>query len=250
MEQLLIQPKFEEVYEEYLRKESIKNFIERYVGKEGWLNASSAGNCYRKHKHKLLGDKAVEPDKKSLFRMRVGDLIHQDIQQALTNRYHDKLVITEMLVEIPKLKVRGYLDILVIDGNKADLKDIKTAAAFSWKRKFGRKENRDPNPSDKYEYQVGTYALGVEASGKGLQVVNMDLVYYKKDDSQFKFVNINNDYKAKAQSYWEETLKICEQDVDKLVPGDTYGVPFESWECNYCLYRNHCPSPFKKDSSR
>jgi CRISPR/Cas system-associated exonuclease Cas4 (RecB family) len=243
---LLTQRNFEDIYEEYLRKEGSKNAIERYVGKGKWFNASNAGHCYRKHKYKMIEAKAESPDKKSLFRMRIGDLVHQDIQTALLKYYKDKLIMTEVEVEIKRLNVRGYLDLVFIDGTEADLKDIKTAAAFAWRRKFGRPENRDPNPSDKYELQVGTYALGLE-DNKGLHVDNMDLIYYKKDDSGIKFVNINIEYKKKAENYWLEVLKACKQDVDKLVPGDEYGVPFESWECNYCQYKALCPSPFKKD---
>jgi len=245
MERILTQEQLEDIYEKYLRNESSKNAIERYIGKTKWFNASSAGHCYRKHKYKSLEEKAESPDRKGLFRMRVGDLIHQDFQTALLKYYDDNIIMTEVEIELIELNVRGYLDIVIIDAKKADLKDIKTSAAYAWKRKFGRLENRDPNPSVKYELQVGTYGLGLEHKLK-LDVVNMDLAYYKKDDSSIKFVNIVGDFKKKAKEYWLETLSVCKQKLDDIIPGEHLGVPFESWECNYCPYKGTCPSPFIK----
>jgi len=209
------------------------------------LSASSAGHCYRKHKYKILGTEIDPIDKKSLFRMRIGDLVHEDIQTALLKYYNDSLIMTEVEVESKKLGVRGFLDIVIIEKQEADLKDIKTSAAYAWTKKFGLKKNREVNSSEKYELQIGTYGLLLEEK-LGLRTVNMDLIYYKKDDSSIRFVNVSGDYKKKAQEYWLETAKMCKQDVDKLVPGDEMGVPFESWEWNYCPYRSKCPSPFKK----
>jgi CRISPR/Cas system-associated exonuclease Cas4 (RecB family) len=248
MARILTQDKLEEIYELYLRKEGTKSWIEKHVDKEEgvWFSASAAGHCYRKHKYKLLKEKAEAPDRKGLFRMRVGDLIHEDFQKALLRYYKDKLVLTELEIELKDLNVRGYLDIVVLDKQEADLKDVKTAAAFAWKRKFGRIQNRDLNQSEKYELQLGTYGLGLEET-KGLQVVNMDLVYYKKDDSGIKFVNISDDYKKKAKEYWEEVSTVCKRDINNIIPGEDVGIPFESWECNYCQYKKVCPSPFKKE---
>jgi len=248
MAKILTQDKFEEVYETYLRKESTKSWVEKHVEKEEsvWFSASSAGHCYRKQKYKLLKEKAEAPDRKGLFRMRIGDLIHEDFQKALLTYYKDHLVLTELEIELKELNVRGYLDILIIDKQEADLKDIKTSAAYAWKRKFGRIENRAPTQSEKYELQLGTYGLGLEET-KGLQLVNMDLIYYKKDDASIKFVNINDGYKEKAKEYWKEVSSVCKQDLDKIIPGEDIGVPFESWECNYCQYKKVCPSPFIKE---
>ncbi len=245
MEQILTQTNLEEVYEDYLRKESNKNAVERYYGKSKWFGASSAGSCYRKQKYKMLGEKTDPIDAKSLYRMRIGTLVHDDFQTALLKYYNNKIIMTEVEVELEDLNVRGYLDILLIDGKKGDLKDIKTSAAFAWRRKFGLYKNRDPNPSEKYELQIGTYALGAEKKFD-IEVVNMDIIYSKKDDSSIRFVNINTDYKEKAKEYWKEVSTVCKQDLKLLEPGEHIGVPFESWECNYCQYKSICPSPFIK----
>jgi CRISPR/Cas system-associated exonuclease Cas4 (RecB family) len=234
-----------EIYEEYLRKENSKNFIERYIGKEGYFNASWAGHCIRKHAYKMLKQEIIPPDRDSLFKMRIGTLVHDDIQKALQKYYNGKgILITEGEIEIPDLNVRGYFDIAEVYGG-IQLNDLKTIAAFAWKRKFGRKENRDPNPSDKYELQLGTYGLGLELK-LGKQIVYMSIIYYKKDDSSFKEVIIIPKYKEKAIEYWKNVLSYCKPDVkiDELTPGDTLGVPYESWECRYCSYMHVCPSPF------
>jgi hypothetical protein len=230
MARILTQDKLEEVYELYLRKEGTKSWIEKHVDKEDgvWFSASSAGSCFRKQKYKLLKEKAIPPDRKGLFRMRVGDLVHEDFQKALLTYYRDYPILTEYEIEIKELNVRGFIDILILDKQNVDIKDVKTSAAFAWKRKFGRVYNRDNNPSEKNELQLGTYGLGLEE--KGLQVVNID-----------------DDYKKKAKEYWQETITICKRELDTIVPGEDIGVPFESWECNYCQYKEVCPSPFKKE---
>ena len=120
-------------------------------------------------------------------------------------------------------------------------------ATYPWKKKFGLKKNREPNPSIKYELQVGTYALGLE-SKLSLPVDNIDITYYKKDDSSFKFVNIDKKYKKKAKEYWEEVATVCKQSLRDIEPGEHLGVPFESWECNYCQYKKYMPfTIYKKD---
>ena len=235
-----------DVYEEYLRKENDKNAVERYIGKGGWFSASNAGGCYRKQAYKTIKEETDIPDQKSLFRMRIGSLIHDDIQRALLKYKHDGILITEGEIEIPELNVRGYFDIAELNGG-IELVDLKTIAAYSWKRKFGRKENRDPSPSNKYELQLGTYGIGLQ-NKIGKDISTMRLIYYKKDDSTFKEIIVPKSYMNQAVEYWQEVNRLClpEPKWDNLVPGEDMGIPFESWECNFCQYKSKCPSPFKK----
>ena len=238
-----------QTYDEYLRKEADKNAIERYIGKEGWFNASWAGHCFRKHVYKMLRQEPLPQDTKSLITMRLGSVLHDDIQSAMLKHWigQDAIVICESEVELPEFNVRGYYDIALVYKNKIHLIDIKTIGSFGWKRKFGLKKNREPNPSEKYELQIATYALGCEAK-YSKPVVNMSLLYYNKDKSDMKEINILNSYKTKAKAYWESVLTYCkpEPKLDDLEPGETYGCPFESWECNYCLFKHVCHSPLIK----
>ena len=76
---------FEEIYHDYLIHKNSVNTEERYKGKEGWYHASGAGLCSRK-----LYFESVEkteptnpPNKSSMRKMRVGTIIHEDIQNSL-----------------------------------------------------------------------------------------------------------------------------------------------------------------------
>jgi hypothetical protein len=250
------------IYEEHLRKESFKNSIERYQGKEKWFGASSAGSCYRKQAYKNMKAEAEAPDAKSLFRMRLGEMVHVDIQQALAKYHHDSLLIFESEIRLPELHVRGFLDIAEIENNTLTIADLKTIAAFAWQKKFGLKKNRATIQSTKYEKQIGTYAegqrrkcakLGIEIKGDP----NLRLIYYKKDDSSFREVDVSPKYIEKALEYWREVNRLVNPggDVDaeplwdNMVPGEDLGCPFESWECNFCAYKKGCPSPFKKEGT-
>lgn len=247
METKLNKEKFMSIYERLLRDENKKNEIERYQGYEKWFSASSAGHCIKKHKFKQLLTEADEIDSNSLYKMRLGTLVHDDIQSAIKLYYNDHIVATEMEIELPELNVRGYLDIGVINDDSIELMDIKTMHSYSWKLKFGREKNRDKNPSTKYELQLGTYALGIQKR-VNKKVNKMTLIYYKKDDSLIKFVDVPLSFMDKAREYWEDVNKMTKKyDINTMVPGEFIDIPVEEWECKFCQYASKCNSPFKGD---
>ena len=77
--------KIGQVYAQYLTAENDKNVQERYVGKEHYYHASGAGKCSRQ-----LYFQSVEkvkptnlPNSTSMRVMRLGTVVHQDIQNSL-----------------------------------------------------------------------------------------------------------------------------------------------------------------------
>jgi len=233
-----------DVYGQYLEKEGIKDYIDRSSGENStWFSASSAGHCYKKHKFKLLKTETDKFPVESLLKMRLGNLFHDDVQKALIKYFKKGFISTEYLIENEDMNVRGFIDILIID-SIIEVDDIKTISSYQYRKKFGRKENRDKVQSDKYELQVGTYAVAMQKK-LGREVNSMNIIYYKKDDSTIKIVPVSHDYKEKALEYWDNVGKECKKEIDELVPGD-YGIPFESWECKFCQYASKCNSPFKK----
>lgn len=232
----------EELYQQYLTDLQKKNFIERYVGKESRFNASSAGRCHKIHWWKYRETEQGDNDFKSMLRMRLGDLVHEDIQNAIL-RYSKVPVLTEYETEIKRLNVGGYADIVILDGKEVEIYDIKTIAAYSYKRKFGRKENREPDPMDNYEYQLGTLGLGFQE--QGFKIRKLGLIYYKKDDSTLKHINVPLKYIKLAEEYWTDILKLAKKDDEPEADG--YPMPVRSWECGYCPYSHVCDTPFKKE---
>ena len=77
--------KIGEQYANYLRQENQKNTNERYVGREHFYHASGTGMCSRKLYFQSV-DK-VKPtnlaNNASMRKMRIGTLLHQDIQNSL-----------------------------------------------------------------------------------------------------------------------------------------------------------------------
>ena len=134
--------------------------------------------------------------------------------------------------------------------------DIKSSSAFKWKKLFGRDYNRDMNPSENYQLQLATYvyALSKELNLDPYEEMKGVLFYYKKDNSDLKWIEIDSNYIDKAIDYWEDvnTYKdeVTKENIEQmLVPGSTLNVPVMNWECNmkYCDFAKHCNSPYLKE---
>ena len=231
----------EEIYHEYLLNEG-KKHKQKYEMYAGWFSASSAGSCHRKQWYKINNYEETAPDVKSSRVMRLGTLVHRDIEKAL-HFYSDKFgfkdakIYSEHRVEIPEINVVGHLDIAV-DADKIYVYDLKTAHSFKWKKIFGR--NVDPKPSVNYQLQLGTYGLGMMnyLDRKGDEV-ELGLIWYKKDDSMMKIQTISDEWIDNAFLYWVELNEALED--DKVPEVGNYNTPIYNWECKYCPYHKiHC----------
>lgn len=243
-----------EIYGEYLANKNYMNQIQRRSlqekdGEKFLRPASWAGHCAKKHKYLEENVIPDTPKYDDLSKLRLGTLIHQDILKSLINNPNLKnipkgtICLIETPVELDVEKVRGSADVVFIRNSEADIKDFKSMSSFPWKRKFGLTKNRDLNPSRKYEFQIGTYALGVNYR-YGVKTTNMEIVYYKKDTSVMKSEGVSLNYIDKAEEYWMDINKICEKKLEEIIPGETMHTPVEQWECNYCPFAYICDSPF------
>ena len=162
-------------YDKFIKDENNKNREERYKGNEHWYHASGAGSCSRKlYYESVLKAEPTNTIKEDALRlMRLGTIVHNDIQRSLTMYSNDvnkeiesnkekesglKFHI-EGEIKIPTLNVRGFYDV-VSENGEVHLFDIKTCASYSWTMKFGRKKQFDP--SIHYELQLGTYGYAVK----------------------------------------------------------------------------------------
>ena len=164
------------------------------------------------------------------------------ISALLNKEYeYDVSFKTEYGVLIEELNVMGSADIVLLDSEgTASVLDIKTTHSYKWKMMFGR--NREKSPSRMYELQLGTYALGVcNQENVNPDSISLYLVYYKKDDSSMKYVDVNPVWMDNAAEYWvtlNETLSLVKEEAD--LPRDTLNVPIENWECRYCQFESIC----------
>ena len=227
--------KIEDIYNEYLQKINDTHH-EKYKDHKGWFSASSAGSCFKKQHLKKIGAEEKPFDKRTMRVLRLGTIVHSDLEKALENYVYDEniKVYTEERIELPEVKVVGHLDVAFQDTQNETLSvcDLKTAHSFKWKKMFGR--NIDPTPSVNYQLQLGTYGIGL---GRRLDIQDVDLsiIWYKKDDSLMKVQPINSIWLDRAYEYWTELNEVLE---DGNVPevGDI-NTPVDNWECNYCPYK-------------
>jgi len=122
-----------EVYDKYIADKNEANRQKRYVGNEKWFHASSAGMCMRKHYFKNVA--GVEPspiDDNTMRLFRMGDMVHEDIQDALTEyaQLNGAKIYIEKEIQLPDVNVRGFLDVLIADDGA--LYDIKTCNSRKW----------------------------------------------------------------------------------------------------------------------
>ena len=218
------------------------------------FHASSAGSCFRKQMYSYYDFPQDTKDDKSYRVLRLGTIVHEDIENALIHygqQTHDGRIYIEHEVEIEPLNLVGTFDVgeMIKDrGNITfNLYDIKTAALFTWSKKFAREIiNRDPKVDMNYKMQLGTYALAMNEK-HDLDKINMYLVWYRKNDSFVRETLVNNKWIDKALEYWTEVNEILEESGKKfeedLTPGIYPGVPARpEWECGYCPYYSICPS--------
>ena len=242
-----------DIYNQYLSEIESDNkskYQEKNPGK--YYRASSAGHCFKKHWYAINGYEGKEMDEKSKRLLRLGTIVHEHIEKAI-NWYSSQLsgdvsvfeydvnLHTEYEILIKELNVMGSSDIVVVDNEKkACVLDIKTTHSYKWKMMFGR--NREPKPSSMYELQLGTYALGVcHQENIKPEDISMYLVYYKKDDSLMRPVEVNNVWMDNAAEYWltlKEVLDMVKEEAD--LPRDSLNGPVEQWECRYCQFEPIC----------
>ena len=252
------------VYHEYLVHLESKR--ERTKNK---FHASSAGSCFRKQMYSYYDFPQDTKDDKSYRILRLGTIVHEDIENALIHygqQTHDGRIYIEHEVEIEPLNLVGTFDVGEMIKDKGNitfnLYDIKTAALYTWSKKFARKINdRDPKVDMNYKMQLGTYALAMNEK-HDLDEINMYLVWYRKNDSFVRETIVNNNWIDKALEYWTEVNEILEEHgkmfEKELIPGVYPSVPPESgydkhginWNCRYCQYYNICPSTFAGKNKR
>ena len=229
-------------------------------------SASSAGSCLKKQYISITPPSLLtvnETEPKSQRIMRLGTVVHADIEEALIlykgilelSSSQDPKLHMEQEIYIPSLNVRGTYDCFLEFPDYGVLIDFKTCGSFPWRKKFGRDK---PNPYDRrYSLQIATYAIGLYEQFK-FDNIYMFLVYYNKDTSIMKSVQVHDEELDKAEAYWRQVIKSSpefsgkefhnvrkgnperfKEYMDKeYLAGIDVGVPFENWECKYCQYNN------------
>ena len=251
-----------EIYAHYLRRENEKNTNERYVGKEHFYHASGTGMCSRKLYFQSV-DKVQPtnlPNNSSMRKMRLGTLVHQDVQNSLLlyNNIYNNIISNKNIsnnnikknneenenqalyevegeIIIDELTVRGFFDIVQNDGESVILYDIKTAADYSYKRIFNSDK---PYTMKHQELQLSTYGYGIKEKYGRLD--GMYLLYYNKNTSVMRYKQVPLSMLNAAYMFWANIKKQHSVGLPNFEDGVS---PVMKWECDYCEFKKHCNPP-------
>ena len=195
------------------------------------FTASDAGLCVGKSWHRREGTEQKLPEDKALIMMKLGDLIHNIIQDAAWGRDPGDAMI-EFFMKDEKLKVCGSLDLYL--NSEKHLIDIKTVHSYKYSLMFGR--NKDKNPSEHHEMQLGTYGMMLEDAGHAVERIS--ILYVNRNDGRMQEKNVNLNYIQHAQDYWE-TINL-EMEYGPEGYDDHFMLPVYDWECKYCSFADNC----------
>jgi CRISPR/Cas system-associated exonuclease Cas4 (RecB family) len=250
-----------EIYSHFLRKENEKNTKERYVGKEHFYHASGTGTCSRKLYFQSV-DKAQPsnlPNNASMRKMRLGTLVHEDVQKSLLlyNNIYNNIINnsnnrnikenietkndsptvykTEGEVMIEELSVRGFYDIVEDGSSGLNLYDIKTAADYSFRKVFNTDK---PYVMQHQELQLATYGYALKEEYGRLD--GMYLLYYNKNTSIMKYKQVPLSMLSSAYMFWANIKKQHSVGLPNFEDGVS---PVMKWECDYCDFKDHCSPP-------
>ena len=261
-------PDIEVLYSGYIDALNEENRKKRYAGKEQYFHGSSAGMCSRKHYfavNKIERTNKAQPTGMRI--MRLGTVLHDDFEKAmnfaiklkkekksskrkerngsnsllslnigpLLSLIKDiKKIHTEKEIKLEQFKVRGHYDMVFeMESGEIFLYDLKTIGSYPYKLKFGR--NAEKTQSIHQELQLATYGLAVLEKFDRLD--GMFLYYYNKDTSRLKQKEVPMTYLNQAEHYWRELNNRLEMGCP---PVEKDVSPVNSWECNYCDWKDHC----------
>ena len=231
----------EEIYASELEREQLIN-RNKYRNHDGWFSASSAGSCFKKLMLRREGVQEPKMDDRVMRLLRLGTVVHEDIQRAIMNSEQmgdtNLTIMMEKRVEIPELNVVGHLDIGILDKKTGNLKvvDIKTCASYKWRMKFGRNPDKKGNPN--YNMQLATYLKALRDETKSDGLASMSLLWYNKDTSAMREEYVELPWIDKAIEYWEELNEYSDESTSEDMVVGSYGVPMENWECRYCGFKD------------
>jgi CRISPR/Cas system-associated exonuclease Cas4 (RecB family) len=229
-----------DIYNLYLLHKNDHNTAVRYRDKS-WFHSSDAGLCIRKHYFSSVSQVEGTPVSGNTQRIfRLGNIVHEDIQNALTwySQIHGLPLLIEKEIYLEDLNVRGYIDLALIDleGDDHVLYDIKTSNLWGWTKMFGKSGE---GARMHHKMQLATYGLWAKLH-YNLDNIKMKLCYYNKNTSIMKEIDVPEEYLGEAYEYWNRVNLLV---ADKTLPEVDLGIsPAYEWECQakYCKFYEVC----------
>ena len=151
-----------------------------------------------------------------------------------------KDIAIEKEIALEDLNVRGFADLVIYtEDNKVYLYDIKSINAWTYRMKFGKAAKANPGSGSIHqELQLATYGIALER--EHMKIDGMYILYYNKDTSNMKQIEVHKDRISDAISFWRQQIENHKNGLPPLEEGVS---PVMEWECRYCEYLSKC----KKD---
>lgn len=218
---------------------------EPYVKKSWWatdLNSCLRGAFYRRKG--LPPISAISPDRMGI--MEVGKIVEEWIVNKV--KQSGNLVAEQLRIEAPEFEASGKVDLILNEGGRPILYEIKSTNSYSFKYKL---KNRDPQPQHKL--QTLFYLWRLRKTGHSeLSEVNFSniegrIIYVSRDDLNRLIIPVNySDIEIKPvieqlqilnDSWKKDELPPVPEQIIYDEERGKWGI---NWVCNFCAYHELC----------
>ena len=218
---------------------------EPYVKKSWWatdLNSCLRGVFYRRKG--LPPTSVIPPGRMGI--MEVGKIVEGWIVDKV--KQSGSLIAEQLRVEAPEYEASGKVDLILDEGGRPVLYEIKSTNSFSFKYKI---KNKEPQPQHKLQTLFYLWRLRKtghpELSGVDFSNLEGRIIYVSRDDLNRLIIPI---------SYSEEAIKPIVSQLEILnsswkkdeLPPVPESVIFDeekgkwaiNWVCDFCAYHELC----------
>ena len=218
---------------------------EPYTKKSWWatdLNSCLRGAFYRRKG--LPPTSIIPPDRMGI--MEVGKIVEGWIVDKV--KQSGKLVAEQLRVEAPEYEASGKVDLILDEGGRPVLYEIKSTNSFSFKYKV---KNKTPQPQHKLQTLFYLWRLRncghPEITHVNFSNLEGRIVYVSRDDLNRLIIPI--DYSENAIKPIIEQLEILNSawKKDELPPvpepvvfDEERGKWIVNWVCDFCAYHELC----------
>jgi len=230
----------------FLDKIINESFIrEPYIKKSWWatdLNSCLRGAFYRRKG--LPPTSTIPPGRMGI--MEVGKIVEEWIVNKV--KLSGNLVAEQLRIEAPEYEASGKVDLILDEGGKPVLYEIKSTNSFSFKYKL---KNKQPQPQHKLQALFYLWRLRnhghPEMSHVDFSNLQGRLIYVSRDDLNRLIIPL--DYSEAAVKPIIDQLEILNTSwkMDELPPipepvvfDDEKGKWIINFVCDFCAYHELC----------
>ena len=230
----------------FLDKIINESFIREPYAKKSWwatdLNSCLRGVFYRRKG--LPPTSVISPDRMGI--MEVGKIVEGWIVDKV--KQSGKLVAEQLRVEAPEYEASGKVDLILDEGGRPILYEIKSTNSFSFKYKV---KNKEPQPQHKLQTLFYLWRLRShghpEISHIDLSNLEGRIIYVSRDDLSRLIIPV--DYSENAVKPIISQLEILNSSWKKdELPPVPESVVYDgergkwtiNWVCDFCSYHELC----------